>query len=165
MELAFRPMKTADWNTVAEIYKQGIETGNATFQQEIPEWEVWDKGHLTSCRLVAMVEDEIIAWAALSPVSSRQVYSGVAEVSIYVNNMFRGQKVGTQLMKKLIEESENTGFWTLQAGIFPENESSLRIHASLGFRVIGYREKVGKMNDVWRDTILLERRSKRVGIG
>jgi phosphinothricin acetyltransferase len=161
MELLFRPMSEADWKSVAEIYKQGIETGNATFQNEIPSWETWDNGHLKCCRIIATKNNEIAGWTALSSVSSRYVYRGVAEVSVYIRNNFRGQKVGTKLLERLIIESERQNFWTLQAGIFPENIASLKIHENLGFRVVGYREKIGMMNDTWRDTILLERRSKK----
>ncbi len=157
-------MKAADWTNVAEIYRQGIETGNATFQQEIPTWDDWNNGHIKSCRIVAEIDNEIVGWAALTAVSGRCVYAGVAEVSVYISNKYRGQKIGTKLLDKLIAESENERHWTLQAGIFPENIASLKIHEELGFRKIGHREKIGKMNGIWRDTILLERRSKVIGI-
>ena len=164
MNIQLRPMALADWNAVAEIYKQGIETGNATFQQEIPNWEDWDKGHVKTCRTVVEVDHQIAGWIALSPVSGRCVYAGVAEVSVYVAAAFRGNKLGTQLLDRLIDESEKQGFWILQAGIFPENVPSLKIHEALGFRQVGYRERIGKMNGVWRNTVLLERRSKTVGV-
>jgi L-amino acid N-acyltransferase YncA len=164
MEIFFRPMTSDDWMSVAEIYRQGIETGNATFQREIPTWDEWHNGHITSCRIVAIIQNEIVGWAALTAVSRRCVYAGVAEVSVYVSNKYRGQKIGTKLLDKLIFESENEKFWTLQAGIFPENIASLKIHEELGFRKIGNREKIGKMNGIWRDTLLLERRSKIIGI-
>lgn len=157
-------MKAADWTNVAEIYRQGIETGNATFQQEIPTWDDWNNGHIKSCRIVAEIDNEIVGWAALTAVSGRCVYAGVAEVSVYISNKYRGQKIGTKLLDKLIAESENEKHWTLQAGIFPENIASLKIHEELGFRKIGHREKIGKMNGIWRDTVLLERRSKVIGI-
>lgn len=157
-------MKAADWTNVAEIYRQGIETGNATFQQEIPTWDDWNNGHIKSCRIVAEIDNEIVGWAALTAVSGRCVYAGVAEVSVYISNNYRGQKIGTKLLDKLIAESENEKLWTLQAGIFPENIASLKIHEDLGFRKIGHREKIGKMNGIWRDTVLLERRSKVIGI-
>ena len=157
-------MKAADWTNVAEIYRQGIETGNATFQQEIPTWDDWNNGHIKSCRIVAEIDIEIVGWAALTAVSGRCVYAGVAEVSVYISNNYRGQKIGTKLLDKLIAESENEKLWTLQAGIFPENIASLKIHEDLGFRKIGHREKIGKMNGIWRDTVLLERRSKVIGI-
>jgi L-amino acid N-acyltransferase YncA len=164
MEIIFRPMTADDWTSVAEIYRQGIETGNATFQQETPNWDNWDSGHIKSCRIVAVIDSEIVGWAALTAVSGRCVYAGVAEVSVYVSSKYRGHKVGTKLLDKLIIESENENFWTLQSGIFPENIASLKIHEELGFRKIGHREKIGKMNEMWRDTILLERRSKIIGI-
>jgi L-amino acid N-acyltransferase YncA len=164
MELLFRSMTEGDWTNVAEIYRQGIETGNATFQQSIPDWNEWDKAHLKLCRFVAIKNNFVIGWAALSPVSSRYVYRGVAEVSVYVDNRNKGQKVGTKLLERLVEESEKNNFWTLQAAIFPENIESLKMHKALGFRMVGRRKKIGKMNDRWRDTILMERRSKRAGI-
>ncbi len=156
---------TADnWTSVAEIYRQGIETGNATFQQEIPTFEDWDTAHLKNCRIVCFIEDEVAGWAALTPISGRCVYAGVAEVSVYVADKFRGRKVGFQLLKQLIDESEKENLWTLQAGIFPENTASISIHEKLGFRKVGYRERIGKMKGTWRDTILLERRSDKNGI-
>ncbi|MFC5624059.1 GNAT family N-acetyltransferase [Algoriphagus winogradskyi] len=164
MKLIYRPMTADDWTNVAEIYRQGIETGNATFQQEIPTWDEWNNGHIKSCRIVAEIDNEIVGWAALSAVSGRCVYAGVAEVSVYVANKYRGQKIGTKLLEKLITESENEKLWTLQASIFPENIASLKIHEEHGFRKIGHREKIGKMNGIWRDTVLLERRSRIIGI-
>jgi L-amino acid N-acyltransferase YncA len=156
-------MTADDWTTVADIYRQGIETGNATFQQTIPSWEEWDAGHLKMCRLVAEKDGAVVGWASLSAVSSRCVYAGVAEVSIYVSRLHAGQGIGTRLLKALIGESEKEGFWTLQAGIFPENTPSLKLHEALGFRRVGFREKIGKLNGVWRDTLFLERRSDTVG--
>lgn len=164
MEITFRTMMANDWKSVAEIYKQGIETGNATFQQEIPIWNDWDNGHIKSCRIVACTGNEIVGWAALSSVSARKVYAGIAEVSIYVATKYRGQGIGYKLLEKTITESESENFWTLQVGIFPENQASLHIHKKLNFREIGYRERIGKMNGTWRNTVLLERRSKIVGI-
>jgi L-amino acid N-acyltransferase YncA len=164
-KIHFRPMLHEDWLSVAQIYRQGIETGNATFQQFVPSWEEWNNSHLKTCRIIAMTENEIVGWAALSPVSGRCVYSGVAEVSVYISNNYKGQKIGTKLLNELITESEKEEFWTLQAGIFPENEPSLKIHLNTGFRQVGYREKIGKMSGKWRNTILLERRSKTIGIG
>jgi L-amino acid N-acyltransferase YncA len=164
MNITFRPMTADDWTYVAEIYGQGIETGNATFQQEIPTWNDWNNAHIKPCRIVALIENEIVGWAALTAVSGRCVYAGVAEVSVYVSNKHRGQKIGTKLLDQLIIESENEKLWTLQAGVFPENIASLKIHEQLGFRKIGHRERIGKMNGVWRDTILLERRSSVVGV-
>ena len=159
-----REMTSSDWTSVAEIYKQGIETGNATFQQTIPSWDEWNKSHISTCRLIIEVDNEVTGWAALSAVSSRPVYAGIAEVSVYVGSKYRGQQIGTKLLEAIISESESKGFWTLQAGIFPENQASIAIHKKAGFREIGYREKVGKMKDVWRSTVLLERRSTIIGI-
>jgi L-amino acid N-acyltransferase YncA len=163
MDINIRTLQESDWIYVAEIYRQGIETNNATFQKEIPTWNDWDYAHIKACRIVACLDNEIIGWAALTPVSGRCVYAGVAEVSVYVSNQYKGRKVGTKLLEGLISESESEGFWTLQAGIFPENLASIKIHENLGFRTVGYREKIGKMNNTWRDTILLERRSKIIG--
>ncbi len=157
----FRSMTTKDWASVAEIYRQGIEAGDATFEKEVPVWEDWDKNHLKVCRFVAVINNKVVGWAALSPVSERCVYAGVAEVSIYVSNRYKNIKTGTRLLEKLVTESEKEGIWTLQAGIFPENIASLRIHEKNGFRQVGFREKIGKMNGAWRDTVLLERRSRQ----
>jgi len=163
-EISFRPMAADDWESVAEIYKQGIDGGNATFELEVPTWEEWDKVHLKTCRIVAEKDNEIVGWVALSAVSGRCAYAGVAEVSIYISNNHKGQQVGTKLLGRLIAESEKEKFWTLESGIFPENVPSIKIHEKLGFRQVGYHEKIGKMHGIWRDTILLERRSKVMGI-
>jgi L-amino acid N-acyltransferase YncA len=157
-------MLAANWENVKRIYEEGIATGNATFQTSAPSWEEWDSSHLQSCRLIAVDNDEVIGWAALTPVSERCVYAGVAEVSVYVAGEARGRGVGKKLLECLIKESEKNNLWTLQAGIFPENTGSIKIHEACGFRLIGRREKIGKMNDKWRDTILLERRSAIVGV-
>jgi phosphinothricin acetyltransferase len=162
-KLIFRALKPSDWELVSRIYQEGLDTGHATFETNIPDWKDWDSGHLKDCRIVAEIDSEVVGWAALSPVSSRCVYGGVAEVSVYVSSKFSGQKIGTQLLKRLISESENMEIWTLQAGIFPENKGSITIHERLGFRQVGYREKIGKMNGIWRDTVLLEKRSDIVG--
>ena len=148
------------WPAVKAIYEEGIATGNATFQTEAPQWVVWDEAHLPHSRLVALSSPtQVLGWAALSPVSSRPVYAGVAEVSVYVTAGQRGRKIGEALLSALITESERNGIWTLQASIFPENISSLRIHARCGFRQVGYRERIGQMHGIWRDTILVERRA------
>ena len=164
MNITFRHLVSEDWKRASEIYAEGIATGNATFEQIIPTWEEWDKSHLKTCRIIAELAGELAGWACLSPVSDRCVYGGVAEASVYIKKVHRGKGVGTELLNKLIEESEQEGFWTLQAGVFSENTASLKLIEKLGFRQIGYREKVGKMNGVWRNTILLERRSKKTGI-
>lgn len=162
--MEIRNLNFEDWPQVKAIYESGIATGNATFEKVSPEWESWDKGHLPFGRLVACEQEEVLGWAALSPVSARAVYKGVAEVSIYVSPQSRGKGIGKMLLNHLIDQSELNAIWTLQAGIFPENKASVKLHQGAGFRIIGYREKVGKMNGVWRDTLQLERRSKVVGI-
>jgi len=151
------------WEDVRTIYLDGIATKQATFQTEAPSWEEWDKAHLAALRYVAIVNNAIAGWAVLSSVSSRCVYSGVTEVSVYIHKDFRKKGIGQALLQKLITESEANSIWTLQSGIFPENTASIALHEKLGFRKIGYREKVGKMDGVWRDTLLMERRSKIAG--
>jgi len=158
-------MLESDWPSVSKIYAEGILTGFATFETTVPEFSDWDKTHIASCRIVSENNGFITGWAALSPVSSRCVYDGVAEVSVYTGKEARGQGVGTALMTRLIELSENEGYWTLQSGIFPENETSIKLHKRVGFRFLGKREKVGKTKiGVWKDNLLFERRSKLVGI-
>jgi L-amino acid N-acyltransferase YncA len=152
------------WMAVKEIYEEGIATGNATFQTNAPSWEEWDNSHLVHSRLVAIDNREVIGWAALTAVSDRCVYAGVAEVSVYIASSSRGKKIGQALLLELISRSEKNNIWTLQAGIFPENMASLKLHKQCGFNLVGRREKIGKMKSIWRDTILLERRSKAVGI-
>lgn len=157
-------MTAEDWPAVRTVYAEGIATGNATFATEILDWDKWDGSHLRNCRLVASKREKVIGWAALSPVSARQVYAGVAEVSVYVATSARGDGVGKALLQALIHESERNGIWTLQAGIFPENIASVSLHKSLGFREVGRRERIGKMGNQWRDTLLLERRSSIAGV-
>lgn len=151
------------WEAVKKIYEEGIATGNATFQTTAPSWKEWNESHVANSRLVAIENDEILGWAAITAVSGRCVYAGVGEVSEYVSANARGKGVGKLLLQSLIDESEKNNFWTLQAGIFPENVASIKIHEACGFRIIGKRERIGKMNDLWRDTLLLERRSTIVG--
>ena len=158
------PMTAEDWPSVRQIYEEGIATGNATFEKSAPDYDAWDRGHLSRCRLVAREYGEVAGWAALSPVSSRCVYGGVAEVSVYVRETARGRGVGLALMKALVEESEKAGIWTLQAGIFPENAASIDVHGKVGFRIVGVREKLGVMDGRWRDVVLMERRSGVVGV-
>src|SRR6266498_3158983 len=153
-----------DWAAVHRIYLEGIATGNATFETEAPLWEKWDDGHMRECRLIAHDDAKVLGWAALSPVSSRCVYAGVAEVSVYVAEHARGKGVGRILLAALIDASERCGIWTLQAGVFPENVASMELHKSLGFRELGRRERLGKMAGRWRDVTLLERRSVVVGV-
>ena len=161
--VAVEPMRSGDWEKVREIYREGIATGHATFETEAPTWEQWNATHLPFARLVARRDHEVIGWAALSPVSQRCVYLGVAEVSVYVSQSGRRAGVGRELLHALINESEKNGIWTLQAGMFPENTGSLALHRSCGFREVGRRERIGKMDGRWRDTLLLERRSHKVG--
>jgi len=161
--LIIEPMQPGDWDQVRAIYLEGIATRHATFETADPTWQQWDTAHLPFARLVARQDDQLMGWAALSPVSQRCVYGGVAEVSVYVSASRRGTGVGTKLLQALIAESEQNGIWTLQAGMFPENTGSLALHQSCGFREVGRRERIGKMNGIWRDTILLERRSRTVG--
>lgn len=156
-------MTASHWLSVRAIYEAGIATGNATFQTEAPSWESWDSGHLPSCRLVALANELVVGWAALSPTSPRPVYAGVCEVSVYVAPEARGQGVGRALLQAIIACSESDGRWTLQAGIFPENVGSVALHLGAGFRILGRRERVGRLRGVWRDVLLLERRSQRVG--
>ncbi len=160
------PMRPDDWAGVRAVYEEGIATGHATFETEAPEWESWHDAHLESCRWVARDGGgEVRGWAALSPVSGRCVYGGVAEVSVYVGERARGRGLGRRLLEKLVESSEEAGLWTLQAGIFPENVPSLRIHEAAGFREVGRRERIGALHGVWRDVVLMERRSPVVGNG
>ncbi|WP_167608636.1 GNAT family N-acetyltransferase [Maribellus sediminis] len=163
-EIRIAPMSDGNWPEVAGIYEAGIATKNATFQTEVPEWETWGSSHRKDCRLVAKHGEQVVGWAALSNVSSRCVYAGVAEVSIYVYPDYSEKGVGSKLMAALIEASEANGIWTLQAGIFPENTGSIRLHQKFGFRILGVKERIGKMDGVWRDVVSLERRSKLVGI-
>lgn len=162
--MVIRSMKPSDWEQVRQIYTEGIATGIATFETNAPSYESWDSSHVSSCRLVAEEDGDILGWAALSPVSSRCVYGGVGEVSVYISAKSRGKGVGKLLMEQLIEESENAGFWTIQSGVFPENKASIKLHEKVGFRYIGRRERVGKIHGVWKDNLLFEKRSHKVGI-
>ena len=144
------------------IYLEGIATGHATFETQAPSWQEWDEAHLQGGRLVARAGGRIVGWAALSPVSRRKVYSGVAEVSVYVGSQSRGQGIGRALLEQLIRDSEEHAIWTLQAAVFPENEATVSLHKRCGFREVGRRERIGKLNSEWRDTLLLERRSPAI---
>ncbi len=159
-----RALQKADYPRLQAIYQQGIEWGEATFETEIKTWQVWDEMTAKAARLVAILDNEVIGWACLSEVTSRCVYRGVAETSIYVDNKVQGQGVGTALLQALIEASEAAGYWTLQARIFPENPASIAIHQKLGFEILGLHKNLAKLNGVWRDVQLLERRSKTVGL-
>jgi phosphinothricin acetyltransferase len=157
-------MTADDYPRVAEIYRSGIATGDSTFETEVPTWEEWDRDHVAEPRLVARRDGEVVAWAVLSLVSSRCVYEGVAEVSLYVDDDARGQGIGGTLLDAIITASEDAGFWTLYAGVFPENVASLALFRGRGFRDYGVQERVGKMGDRWRDVLQLERRSTRAGV-
>jgi phosphinothricin acetyltransferase len=158
--LVIRKLEKKDWPGVSSVYKAGILTGMATFETTTPDWYSWDQNHLVHSRWVAEEGGRIMGWVALSPVSERCVYGGVAEVSVYVSNDDRGKGIGKKLLEKVIQSSEENGIWTLTAGMFPENIPSIKLHQSCGFREIGYREKVGKLLGEWKDTLLFERRSK-----
>ena len=152
-------MSMSDWEQVREIYLEGIRGGHSTFETEAPSWEKWDEGHLQFARLVMRDEETVLGWAALSPVSKRHVYRGVAEVTVYVSKGAQGRGIGRALLEALINESEKNGIWTLQASIFPENTASVQLHLRCGFREVGRRERIAMLNGVWRDTLLFERRS------
>ncbi len=153
-----------DWLRVREIYAEGIASGIATFEKDLPNKESWDVSHIIDeGRLVAKKGNLIVGWAALSPVSSRCVYKGVAEVSVYVGKTYRGDGVGKKLLDALIRASEEVGIWTLESSMFPENTASIRLHESCGFRKVGFRERIGELDGKWRDTILMERRSQSTG--
>ena len=161
---AVGPFTAEDWPVVRAIYLEGIATGEATFETEAPSWKMWDAAHLSVGRLVVRDGGEVIGWAALSPVSQRKAYAGVAEVSVYVAESSRGKGVGRALLEKLIGESEQNGIWTLQAVVFPENAATVALHKRFGFRELGRRERISKLNGRWRDTILFERRSQTIGV-
>jgi L-amino acid N-acyltransferase YncA len=162
-----KPLEPDHWEQVRVIYLEGITTGVATFETVAPSWERWNSSHLPFARLVALDEEareNVKGWAALSLVSARPAYAGVAEVSVYVRETARGHGIGNNLLERLVRESENNGIWTLQASVFPENQGSIRLHKACGFRQVGIRERIGNLNGAWRNTVLLERRSKRVGV-
>jgi L-amino acid N-acyltransferase YncA len=162
-EPTIEAMTPDDWPAVRSIYEDGIATRNATFETSAPDWEAWDAARRPDCRLVARVNGQVVGWAALSPYSSRSAYWGVGEVSVYVAAKARGKGIGQTLLRALIESAEAAGLWTLQAGIFPENEVSIRLHAAEGFREVGRRERIGQLDGEWRDVVLMERRSASVG--
>lgn len=163
-DLIIKEMQPEDWEDVRAIYAEGIATRQATFEVEAPSWEGWDASHLQFARLVARKGETIVGWAALSPISRRPAYAGVAEVSVYVAQNQRGIGIGRRLLETLITLSEQSGIWSLQAVMFPENAGSVALHLRCGFREVGRRERISKLDQVWRDTILLERRSQRIGM-
>jgi L-amino acid N-acyltransferase YncA len=165
MNYEIREMQPEDGEVVLKIFQEGIDSENATFDKEPPSWEVWDTKHFKLCRWILEDENnEIVGWAAIQPVSNRDCFRGVAEVSIYLTGSAQGKGLGQMLLQKLILNSEENKFWTLQSGIFPENEASIAVHHKLGFVTVGRREKIAEMNEKWRDIVLLERRSKSVGV-
>lgn len=164
MTFAIDPLRPEDWPDVRAIYLDGIASGHATFETDAPPWEEWDAARLPVCRLAARAGGAVIGWAALSPVSRRACYVGVAEVSVYVAATHRGRGVGGALLRAVVAASEAHGIWTLQGATFPENPASLRVQAACGFRVVGRRERIARLNGVWRDTVLTERRSPAVGV-
>ena len=157
-----RDLRSGDWPEVARIYEEGIATGNATFETEVPSWEAWDAGHLRDHRFVSEDGGRVAGWIALAPVSWRPCYRGVAEVSVYVAEGARGKGIGSELLAALVESAEREGIWTLQTSVFPENEPSLALLRRFGFCTVGTRERIGKLRGVWRDTVLVERRSEVV---
>jgi L-amino acid N-acyltransferase YncA len=161
--LTVEPMSPEDWPSVRRIYEEGIATGDATFETEPPDQAVWNDAHLPDHRFVAREGGNVVGWVALAPVSRRSVYRGVAEVSVYVADGARGRGVGRRLLSTVVESAEHAGIWTLQTGIFPENQASLALHRGMGFREVGVRERIGRHRGVWRDVILLERRSAIAG--
>lgn len=162
MEIVVRELLKTDWNAVSKIYGEGIVTGIATFETEVPDWELWNEKYINVCRFVAELNKEVVGFAVLSQVSKRKVYSGVAEVSVYVLTNHRRHKIGETLLKQLILVSETLGFWTLQANIFSENIASINLHKKCGFRIVGIREKIGMLHGKWHDNHLLERRSNLI---
>ena len=162
MNFVIDRLKATDWEQVRAIYLEGIRSGHSTFETDAPTWEQWDEGHLTFARLVMRDSERVLGWAALSPVSKRSAYRGVAEVTVYVTEGARGQGVGRALLEALIDEAERNDLWTLQASIFPENTASVELHRRCGFREVGRRERIAMLNGVWRDTLLFERRSKKL---
>jgi L-amino acid N-acyltransferase YncA len=156
------PPGAGDWPAVRAIYQAGIATGDATFETEVPDWPAWDAGHLVGHRLVARDDGTVVGWAALAPVSDRRAYAGVAEDSIYVAPEARGRGVGRALLAAVVASADRGGIWTIQTGIFPENQASVRLHQACGFRVVGVRERLGQLHGRWRDVLLLERRSPAI---
>ena len=160
--MEFVSLNPEHYSEVSRIYEEGLATGIATFETDVPDWKTWDEKFLPECRFVAIENDQVVAWCALSAVSKRKVYKGVAEVTIYVDEQHRGKGIGKSLLEHLIQCSEESGLWTLNAAIFPQNITSIRLHENCGFRIVGYREKIAKRDGVWHDNVLLERRSKKI---
>jgi phosphinothricin acetyltransferase len=159
-----RAMQDSDGPKVLEIYAFGLKTRNATFETQVPTWEKWTAKHLKHSRFVYEHNGIVAGWVTLSPVSTREVYKGVAEVSIYIGEKYLGRGIGTKLMQMVIESAETNGIWTLYTSLFPENEASVKLHKKFGFREVGTREKIARLDDIWRNTLILERRSTVVGV-
>jgi L-amino acid N-acyltransferase YncA len=155
-----RELRQEDWPAVRAIYEQGIAGRNATFETEAPDWDTWDRSHLDAHRLVAVEDGRVLGWAALAPVSERCVYQGVAENSLYVDCSAQGRGIGKALLERLVADAERAGIWTIQTGVFPENDASVGLHLACGFRVVGLRERLGQLDGEWRDVLFLERRSE-----
>jgi phosphinothricin acetyltransferase len=164
MEITIGAMRMEDWDAVRRIYQEGLDTGNASFETEAPDWAAWDAKYHQHSRFVARLGGRVVGWAALAPVSPRACYAGVAEVSVYITDDVRGQGVGNKLLTALIASSEQIGIWTLYGHTFPENIASLRLQAACGFRLIGRRERIARLRGVWRDTVMTERRSRVAGL-
>lgn len=162
--LVFKEIHKDDFDSVSEIYSQGLNTGIATFETEVPDWEKWNVKFHSNCRILAELNNEVAGFAVLSPVSNREVYKGVAEVTIYVKDKHRGKGIGKKLLEELISQSEHNGYWSLQASIFPQNIASIKIHQNCGFRLIGKKEKIGKRHGIWYDNLIFEKRSKINGL-
>jgi L-amino acid N-acyltransferase YncA len=162
MSVEMRDLRPKDWVEVARIYAEGIATGNATFETEVPSWAAWDAAHLAGHRFLAERDGRVVGWIALSPASRRPCYAGVAEISVYVAEDARGNGVGTELLAAVVASAERDGLWTLQTSVFPENEPSLALLRRFGFRTVGTRERIGQLHGIWRDTVLVERRSEVV---
>lgn len=160
--VSIRSLINTDWNSISKIYADGIATGIATFETVVPNWETWSTKHIESCRIVAIKNNAVVGFAVLSQVSKRHVYKGVAEVTVYVDKNYKNIGIGSILLKAIISESEQNGFWTLQASIFSENIASIEVHKKCGFRIVGVREKIGQLNGKWYDNQLMERRSKKI---
>ena len=159
-----RKLRNSDSGPVLKIYQQGLDTGEASFETSAPNWEIWQAKYLPYSRLVWEQDGMVQAWAALAPVSVRDCYRGVAEISIYVATESAGQGIGSKLMARLVEESESNGIWSLYSSIFPENQASLKLHLKHGFREVGIRERIAQRDGRWRNTLIMERRSKKVGV-
>jgi len=160
--LELRELRKEDWPAVRAIYEQGIAGRNATFETEAPDWDTWDRSHLDAHRLVAVEDGRVLGWAALAPVSERCVYQGVAENSVYVDSAAQGRGIGKALLERIVGDAERAGIWTIQTGVFPENEASVALHLRCGFRVVGTRERLGRLDGEWRDVLFLERRSEAI---